>query len=106
MNCKQGDMALVIKSQAGNEGKVVTCLELLGPNPGIVFFDEGKSLLLEPVGIWWRVDRHLNQRLLFDNGMVLLEEDWAPFAIDHCLLPINGTPEEVEKNEEALAGTV
>lgn len=103
MNCKQGDMAVVIKSQAGNEGKVVTCLELMGSNPGLVQYDNGKTLLLEAIGIWWRVDRHLNQRLLFDNGMILLEEDWAPFAIDHCLMPINGIPEEVEKNEEVTS---
>jgi hypothetical protein len=29
MNCKQGDLAYVFKSQLGNYGKVVTCLELL-----------------------------------------------------------------------------
>lgn len=28
MNCKQGDLAIVVKSWAGNEGKVVRCLRL------------------------------------------------------------------------------
>lgn len=28
MNCKQGDLAIVVKSNAGNEGKIVTCLRL------------------------------------------------------------------------------
>lgn len=26
MNCKQGDLAIFVKSNAGNEGKIVTCL--------------------------------------------------------------------------------
>lgn len=26
MNCKQGDLAIIVKSRAGNEGKIVTCL--------------------------------------------------------------------------------
>lgn len=28
LNCKPGDLAIVVKSHAGNEGKVVRCLEL------------------------------------------------------------------------------
>lgn len=28
MNCKQGDMAVIVRSRAGNEGKVLTCLRL------------------------------------------------------------------------------
>ena len=28
MNCKQGDVAVIVRSVAGNEGKVVRCLEL------------------------------------------------------------------------------
>lgn len=30
MNCKQGDLAIIVKSYAGNEGKVVRCVEYLG----------------------------------------------------------------------------
>lgn len=30
MNCKQGDLAVIVKSAAGNEGKIVTCVRLLG----------------------------------------------------------------------------
>lgn len=28
MNCKQGDLAIVVRSWAGNEGKIVRCLRL------------------------------------------------------------------------------
>ena len=27
MNCKQGDVAVVVRSESGNEGKIVRCLE-------------------------------------------------------------------------------
>lgn len=30
MNCKQGDLAIVVQSLAGNEGKIVRCLEFVG----------------------------------------------------------------------------
>ena len=30
LNCKQGDLAIIVKSQAGNEGKIVVCDEFLG----------------------------------------------------------------------------
>lgn len=29
MNCKQGDLAIVVRSSAGNEGKIVRCLRLI-----------------------------------------------------------------------------
>lgn len=95
MKCKVGDMALIIKSAAGNEGKAVTCIELLGANPGIIHFGD-KEILLMPIGVWWRVDRNLNMNIVYDNGVEFMEKDWAPFVLDHCLMPING---EVTDNE-------
>jgi hypothetical protein len=29
MNCKQGDLAIIVRSVAGNEGKIVRCLRLV-----------------------------------------------------------------------------
>ena len=29
MNCKQGDIAVIVESGSGNEGKIVQCMELL-----------------------------------------------------------------------------
>jgi hypothetical protein len=29
LNCKQGDLAVVVRSAAGNEGAIVTCLRLI-----------------------------------------------------------------------------
>ena len=45
MNCKPGDMAIVVSSRMGNEGKVVTCLKLRPYS----------NLLLGPV---WETDNH------------------------------------------------
>lgn len=42
MNCKQGDLAVFVRSEAGNEGKIVRCVRLNGlvpywaPNGGVV----------------------------------------------------------------------
>lgn len=30
MNCKEGDLAIVIRSKCGNEGKIVRCVKYLG----------------------------------------------------------------------------
>lgn len=30
MNCKEGDLAIVVKSYAGNEGKIVRCVRYIG----------------------------------------------------------------------------
>jgi hypothetical protein len=30
MNCKPGDLAVIVRSTAGNEGKIVRCIEMLG----------------------------------------------------------------------------
>jgi len=34
MNCKQGDLAIVVRSCAGNEGKIVRCLRFIGKVKG------------------------------------------------------------------------
>ena len=53
LNCKVGDLAIVVRSQAGNEGKIVRCVRLIG-----------KEWLLSTIGVidefWmWEIDREL-----------------------------------------------
>jgi hypothetical protein len=36
VNCKKGDIAVVVKSEAGNLGKIVTCGELIVNPPGCI----------------------------------------------------------------------
>lgn len=93
MNCKKGDMAVIIESCAGNEGKVVTCLEYVG-NPECI---EGNFLVRSANG-WWRVDRELNSRSLLLGDMGTMH-----FARDEQLMPIGNADEPVtveEKEEE------
>lgn len=33
LNCKEGDLAIVVRSEAGNEGKIVRCLRFRGVMP-------------------------------------------------------------------------
>lgn len=49
MNCKQGDLAVLVKSLAGNEGVVVRCIKYVG-------FIEW---LVGPPGHAWLIDRYL-----------------------------------------------
>jgi hypothetical protein len=80
MNCKQGDLAIVVHSTAGNEGKIVRCLEFIGTDRD----NEGCHM----VGVdRWRVDRVLptNARTLCDSVQ------------DHRLRPLRDTdkPDEI-----------
>ena len=70
MNCKPGDLAIVVKSIAGNEGKIVRVLRL-HPNPPFNFFD----------GPRWFIDR-----VLLDNA-----GDPIDHLADVVLRPIRGT---------------
>lgn len=53
MNCKQGDMAIIVRSAAGHEGKIVTCLEYMGRKLGI---GPGQKVVEHDI---WRIDRKL-----------------------------------------------
>lgn len=67
MNCKQGDLAIVIRSVAGNEGKIVRCLQFLGSVPGFGRND------------YWLIDREMPTKLGAS----------APIASDGWIRPIN-----------------
>lgn len=80
MNCKPGDLAIVIKSHAGNLGKVVICGQLVMNPPGFM------------PGAWWTTDVPLNftrtrtsARLSYDSYMIPLRspdcEDESPQSI-------------------------
>lgn len=57
MNCKQGDLAVVVRSDSGNEGAVVQCLRLyIGP------MQTPAGRITEPRAAWL-IDRPLPGRL-------------------------------------------
>lgn len=77
MNCKQGDLAVVIRSCLGNEGAIVQCLEFVGdvnyPQDGVL-----------PS---WRVDRWLPGQI--PRGVW---RDLTGLVPDACLRPIRDQP--------------
>lgn len=93
MKCKQGDMAVVISSQADNFGRVVTCLKFYGKGP--MFYEiEGKPVMLDALH-WWVVDRPMN---LLQGGKIL-RRDIVCLAADECLMPISGYGEKIKSKE-------
>lgn len=104
MNCKQGDMAIIIRSQAGNEGKVVTCMEYVrGP---MLYESKGKLCALT-AGDWWRTDRNVNMFVEESDGSTVVYQDFAPFVFDKWIRPIGNkdNPEEV-KDDVLLPSSV
>ena len=49
MNCKPGDWAVIVRSAAGNEGKIVRCLELTHVSRGWAFGDGPRWVTDPPV---------------------------------------------------------
>jgi hypothetical protein len=86
MNCKQGDMAVVIRSIAGNEGKIVSCLRFV---PAGSFIPGTK---IKTTGDGWEIDVHI--RIADRNTRMILGT--APWAIDCALMPIRDIPGEDE----------
>ena len=80
MNCKPGDLAIAVKSVAGNEGKIMTCVRYIGEIKGF----EGKD--------HWEVDRLLPARM---GGEY-------PFCRDSYLRPIR--PNDGEDEIIRIAG--
>lgn len=89
MNCKQGDLAVIVHSVMGNEGKVVTCLRFLGT---VQFVQCDDSIKSKPA---WEIDRYLPTTLgvlsnvIADHRLRPLRPDdgtdetllWAPVPI-------------------------
>ena len=50
LNCKPGDLAVIVRSSAGNEGKIVRCLELI---PADKWLAEDGRVNSAPT---WRID--------------------------------------------------
>lgn len=66
MKCRAGDLAIVIRSEAGNLGKIVTCVR-------VATADDWASELTPPArGTYWLVDRPLVAlfELRFADGAV------------------------------------
>jgi hypothetical protein len=86
MNCKPGDMAIIIRSRSGiNTGKVVTCLRIA---------DAVQNNLTPSAGPWWEIDRTIQHRWSVSGRL----QD-RPFASDKNLMPINPLNDEQTTRE-------
>ena len=98
LNCKQGDLAIIVKSKMGNEGKIVRCLELLVTdhvpdlNGTLWKYMHGTR----PI---WRVDRAIN----FGNPHASpADVVQVTYVSDDKLRPLRGdlTDDETETTQE------
>lgn len=78
LNCKQDDIARIIRSEAGNRDKIVTCVRAVGP-----------MRVLWPDDRWtdeymWEIDRELPR----------MDGRTTKILPDSCLRPIRDEPGE------------
>jgi hypothetical protein len=80
MNCKQGDLAVFIRSDAGNEGRVVTCVRL--------------TAIEELQLLGWRLD--VGPVWVIDQVVLTTHGRLAPLAADSYLFPIRDPGEDAK----------
>lgn len=83
MNCKQGDLAIVVRSGAGNEAKIVRCLRLATNSE----LDEAE--FTRTGGPVWVTDSFLFYAL--KDGT---RDGGGPLCRDRCLRPIRDTGDD------------
>ncbi|CAB5219093.1 hypothetical protein UFOVP229_27 [uncultured Caudovirales phage] len=94
LNCRPGDLAVVVRSVAGNEGKVVTCLRLHPPGTDNTSVEDG------PV---WEIDRPLVGVLRSRSTGEVFGRVSSPYMPDKLLRPLRGDVAEDEAQREAEA---
>ena len=82
MNCKKGDLAIIVSSSCGNEGKIVKCLELLITD-SFPDTDGRRQWHIKGVHPIWRIDRPINLSNNFDTVQAL-------YCSDERLRPLRG----------------
>ena len=94
LNCKQGDLAIIIKSVCGNEGKIVRCLELMHTErvpdtAGWLHRFAGGARYV------WRIDRSINFGNAFDVVQIM-------YCSDSRLRPLRGDTDDetIEEGNE------
>ena len=78
LNCKPGDLAVIVKSYAGNEGKIVTCLRL-------ATHTEIEAFCMECGDVW-----------LIDRAIMQSPPSFMPFIHDDQLRPLRDNPGQDE----------
>ena len=96
MNCKQGDLAIVVRSRVGLEGTIVRCVKLWP----IRTMDPGGIRITNPApGPRWRIDPPV--KVPVNSGEFRQLHSLA----DACLKPLRGDgPIDVTQREVEAAG--
>lgn len=92
MNCKQGDLAIVVRSRAGNEGKVLTCVRYTGV--GILVGDDNHFKQSSWGKDVWEVDTTM--KVVTSEG---IPDGTCNYVKDSQLRPLRGT---LTDNEEEI----
>ncbi len=97
LNCKQGDLAIIVKSVMGNEGKIVRCVAYVGPVkyvPDVKGWPRGRRYPDDSV---WRIDRPI----AFGNREHGTRTE-VMYCSDSCLRPLRGdlNDDEIETTKE------
>ena len=98
LNCKQGDLAIIVKSAAGNEGKIVRCVEYMGVLSHVTDTNgEIWRYRYAPRPVW-RIDRTITFRNPFGFG----DDAQVGYCSDDVLRPLRGDvdDEEITTTEE------
>lgn len=102
LNCKQGDIAIIVSSTCGNEGKIVQCLELLETDRlvdvnGNVFRYVGGGRYV------WRIDRPINFKSVRDSYITQVM-----YCADAKLRPLRGdiNDEELDTTKQNETETI
>jgi hypothetical protein len=100
LNCKQGDLAIIVNSSCGNEGKIVRCLELFVSDRtadihgNVVPYAGGTR----PV---WRIDRPITFKSTRGNHTTQ-----KMYCSDARLRPLRGDLEDESIEEQNELSTV
>lgn len=94
LNCKQGELAVVVRSYAGNEGAVVTCVELIPRWTRVA--PDGWGCKTGPAWVTDRVFRNV----IGGHGSIVPDDQLRPLRDgdgDDEMLRIAGRPQERER---------
>lgn len=94
MNCSQGDMCLIIRSRAGNEGRVVSCVKFVGTIPDIKVCNFTIGFEHED---YWEVDQYVNGQA--GKGKVQFT---MKHVRDSYMIPIGKKSLDEETNQQSL----
>ncbi len=107
MNCREGDLALVIGPAGVPEvGQTVKCLKLFTNGESLMHLPVGPNLVeITAFGPTWYVDRVLTARLPPWPEVASAPQVLIPFKADRYLMPIRPErdPEEIQTEREVKA---